>query len=112
MQATLHEDLIATNFDRFFDFFQNEIGIKYVGFAIANLSVKRTKVTYRRTDIRIVDISINIICPVRFRVQATANHISSFAKFMQPAFTHQDDPLVISNALALSCLLQDFLNDG
>ena len=75
MQAALHENLLSTEGDGLFDLAQQLFARKDVAFLALGRSVKRTKVTNGRADVRVVDVSVDIVCTIGFRMHAARDGV-------------------------------------
>src|SRR5215471_7679134 len=71
MIATLKEDLIATQSDRFFDFLVKLFARKKIGVRIVDFAVKSTEVANGRADVAVVDVAVDVVSAIRLGMQST-----------------------------------------
>ncbi len=89
VQATLHQDLIAAQRNRFLDFLIKDVPRQHVGIVIMALAVKRAEIADGSADVGIVDVPVDVVGPVRLRVETAAHGIGSSAQGHQIAALEQ-----------------------
>ena len=75
VQSTLHEDLIAAQLNGFFDLFVQNLARQHIGVDIVALAIESAEIAHGRTDVRVVDVSVDVICAIRLGVEAPADGI-------------------------------------
>ena len=79
MQSALHENLVATEGDRFFDFLQQLFARQDIALIAFRSPVECTEVTNRGTDIRVVDVAVNVVSAIIFRMLPFGHRIGRFS---------------------------------
>ena len=80
MHAALHEDLIAAQGDGLFDLLVKFLARQHVGLGVVALAVKRAEIADRGAHVRVVNIAVDVIGAVRFRMQSSRHGMSSPAE--------------------------------
>ena len=112
MQAALQQDLIPAESHRLFDLLVEGLQRKNISFDVIDRPVERTEVAHRRADVRVVDVSIDVVGAVVLRMQAARDGICSGTDRGQVVRPQQLNALVGSQPLAGNGLVQDAFNAG
>ena len=84
MEPALHENLVAADRNRLFDFPQELGPGQHIAFVnIFWRTVKRTEIADRRADICVVDVSINIVRAISFWMESAGDLVGRTANRRQ-----------------------------
>jgi hypothetical protein len=108
MEATLHQDLIAAQFDRLLYFVVQSFARQQIGVGVTAFPKKCAKVTFGRADIRVVYVAIDVVCAIRFRMHPSRDAVRGAAEGRQVVGLRQRDTFVARDSFALNALLQDW----
>ena len=94
MQTALHQNLIAAQIDRFLDFLQQHFAVEHVAFFVLRRAVERAKSQTADTDVRVVDVAIDVVGAVRLGMQPARHGIGRAAQRRQIVRFEQRQPFV------------------
>src|SRR5262245_14527454 len=81
-----------------------------VGVRVVRLAVEGAEVADRGTDVRVVDVAVDVVRAVRLRVQPRGDRVGGPAESVQVVAGEQLDPLVRGEPLAVNGFRQDSRN--
>lgn len=99
VQSTLHEDLVAAEFDGFLDFLEQFLSIQHVAFVAFRGSIKSAEVANGGADVGVVDIPIDVVGSVVLWVQAVGNRLCCMAEGAQVGPFEQSQCFLAGNTL-------------
>jgi hypothetical protein len=70
MQSALQQNLVSAEVYGLFDFLQQICTVQHVAFFVFGAAVKRAEIADGRADVGVVDVPVNVVSAVIFRVQA------------------------------------------
>ena len=79
MQTALHQDLIPAKLDRLSNFVKQFSAREHVPLRALGRPIERAKITDRSTDIRVVDVAIDVVGSIRLRVHSQGYLVCSRA---------------------------------
>src|SRR5262249_25077870 len=98
MNATLHKNACATESERLFDLFVDDVIRKHVGFGIALHAVERAKRAELLTHIRVVDVAVDDVANDVIRMPALADTVRSIRHIQKAGLLEQEDCFLRSDA--------------
>jgi hypothetical protein len=75
MQPTLHQNLVATQVDRLGHLCQQLGAWQHVTFIAFGPSIKSAEVAHRCADVCVIDVSIDVVRSIVFRMQSPSDRI-------------------------------------
>jgi hypothetical protein len=107
VHASLEQDLISPCGDGFLDLAiqfltRQDVGIRIVGFA-----VEGAEITDRSADIRVIDVAVDIVSAVWFRMQTQADAVGGLTQANQVVTAEQFEPFLRCQAIAVHGFAQN-----
>ena len=79
VHAALHQDLVTAEGDRLLDLFEDHVAFEDVSLGAFRPAVERAEVADRRTDVGVVDVSIDVVGAIGLRMEPPRDRISRAA---------------------------------
>jgi hypothetical protein len=101
MEAPLEQDLVPAQVHCLADLLNQDLSIEDVSIGVANSPEESTEVADGCADVRVVDISVDVVRSKRLRVAPSAHRVGGTAQFQERGRTKQLEPLVETQAPAV-----------
>src|SRR5437016_2808924 len=110
MYATLHQNARSAKMKRFFDFPENDVIRKNIGFGISFNAIERTEAAELLTHVRVIDVAIDDVTDHAVGVKAFANVICGFGKIQEISFLEKLDGFIEANSISVSSRVHDVID--
>jgi len=110
VETTLQEDLIPSKRESFLDFSEERLVIDDVGLGIAGLAIKCTKSASSDTNVRVVDVPIDVVRTVGFGMKSPGNLPGSFPKLGEISLFQKRQRFLVAQSLATDGPIENPIN--
>jgi len=106
MIASLQEDLISAECDRFFDLLIENFPRQNISIGVGAFAVESTKIAHRRADVGVIDVAVYVVGAIRFGMQSATYRVGGTAERMQVVALEKLEPFLRGDPLPGYCLFQ------
>ena len=107
VHPALQQDLIAAEGDGLLDLAEQFVVRHHVSVGVGGLAVEGAEVAHGGADVRIVDVPVDVVGPVRFRVQPHRDRVGGPAETVQVPTAHQFEAVGRGQPTAVNGFRQD-----
>src|SRR5262245_26138838 len=110
MVAALHEDLVAADRERFLNLLVQLFAWQNVCLRLRLFALKGAEIANGRTDIRVIDVAVDVVGAIRLGMQPARDRIGRSAQADQILAIEKLNALIEAEALALNRFRQELID--